>query len=187
MKTQFSPVLITLTGDQVDQLGCLDLQPEETVSIAFDDGPAGCGIYATARNEKIALFVPLTSITPEWISNVMTSSHDAASGKMVQDQPLTEAQQAILASVPLTPRAAAANVVPMPTKAPAVDTSARIKLGELNALIAPLSITADGLESLGFPVVATDKTSKLYQLADVPAILAAMVAHIEAVQAKAAA
>lgn len=80
-----------------------------------------------------------------------------------------------------------ANVVPLPTKAPAVDTSARIKLGEVNALIAPLSITADGLESLGFPVVATDKTSKLYRLADVPAILAAMVAHIEAVQAKAAA
>lgn len=36
-----------------------DLEPDETVSIAFDDGPSGCGIYATARNEKIALFVPI--------------------------------------------------------------------------------------------------------------------------------
>jgi hypothetical protein len=35
--------------------------------------------------------------------------------------------------------------------------------------------------------VATDKTSKLYRLADVPQILAAMVYHLEAVQAKAAA
>ena len=80
-----------------------------------------------------------------------------------------------------------ATVVPMPTRAPAVDTSARIKLDELNARIAPLSITADGLESLGFPVVETDKNAKLYRLADVPAILAAMVRHLEAVQAKAAA
>lgn len=80
-----------------------------------------------------------------------------------------------------------ANVLPMPTKAPAVDTSARIKLGELNARIAPLSITADGLESLGFPVVETDKNAKLYRLADLPAILTALVYHLEAVQAKAAA
>jgi hypothetical protein len=41
-----------------------------------------------------------------------------------------------------------ATVVPMPTKAPAVDTSARIKLGDLNAAIAPLSITADAHPSL---------------------------------------
>jgi hypothetical protein len=75
----------------------------------------------------------------------------------------------------------------MPTKAPAVDTSARIKLGDLNAAIAPLSITADGLAALGFPVVATDKTSKLYRLADMPGMLAAMVAHIQAVQEKQAA
>lgn len=80
-----------------------------------------------------------------------------------------------------------ATVVPMPTKAPAADTSARIKLGDLNAAIAPLSITADGLAALGFPVVATDKTSKLYRLADMPAMLAAMVQHIQAVQEKQAA
>ena len=156
--------MITLTGDQVDQLGCLDLQPEETVSIAFDDGPAGCGIYATARNEKIALFVPHAAITPEPVSNVIAANHVADAGNIAR-----------------------ANVVPMPTKAPAVDTSARIKLGEVNALIAPLSITADGLAALGFPVIETDKGAKLYRLADVPAILAAMVAHLDAVQAKAAA
>lgn len=80
-----------------------------------------------------------------------------------------------------------ATVVPMPTKAPAVDTSARIKLGDLNAAIAPLSITADGLAALGFPVVEVDKNAKLYRAADLPAIYAAMVAHIQAVQEKQAA
>jgi hypothetical protein len=89
--------------------------------------------------------------------------------------------------LPVVEHIPVANVVPMPTKAPAVDTSARIKLGDLNAAIAPLSITADGLAALGFPVVATDKTSKLYRLADMPGMLAAMVAHIQAVQEKQAA
>ena len=83
---------------------------------------------------------------------------------------------------------AAANVVPLtrPAAQPA-DTGARVKLGDINAAIAPLSITADGLASLGFPHVGTDKAAKLYRAADLPAIYAAMVAHIEAVQAKQAA
>jgi len=82
-------------------------------------------------------------------------------------------------------RERAANVVPMAR--PAADTGARVKLGDINASIAPLSITADGLAQLGFAHVATDKSAKLYSLASLPAIYAAMVAHIEAVQAKQAA
>lgn len=82
----------------------------------------------------------------------------------------------------------AANVVPLTRPAaPPVDTGARVKLGDINAAIAPLSITADGLATLGFAHVATDKSAKLYSLASLPAIYAAMVAHIEAVQAKQAA
>ena len=89
--------------------------------------------------------------------------------------------------IKLTALPEVSDVIYLKTKAPAVDTSARITLGDIKTMIAPLQITAEGLESLGFPVVATDKTSKLYRLADVPAILAAMVRHLEAVQAKAAA
>jgi hypothetical protein len=82
----------------------------------------------------------------------------------------------------------AGNVVPLtrPT-APPADTGARVKLGDINAAIAPLSITADGLAALGFAHIATEKAAKLYSLASLPAIYAAMVAHIEAVQAKQAA
>jgi len=58
---------------------------------------------------------------------------------------------------------------------------------EINAAIAPLSITADGLAQLGFAHVATEKAAKLYRTADLPRIYAAMVAHIEAAQAKQAA
>lgn len=84
--------------------------------------------------------------------------------------------------------APAANVVPLTRPAaPPADTGARVKLGDINAAIAPLAITADGLAALGFAHVATDKSAKLYSLASLPAIYAAMVAHIEAVQAKQAA
>lgn len=82
----------------------------------------------------------------------------------------------------------AANVVPLTRPAaPPVDTGARVKLGDITASIAPLTITAEGLATLGFPHVGTEKAAKLYRAADLPAIYAAMVAHIEAVQAKQAA
>ncbi len=67
------------------------------------------------------------------------------------------------------------------------DTSARIKLGDINARIAPIALTADGLAQLGFVHVAQDKAAKLYREADFPLMCAALVNHIQAVQAKQAA
>jgi len=82
----------------------------------------------------------------------------------------------------------AGNVVPLSRPAaPQADTSPRIKLGDLNATITPLSITADGLALLGFPHEPSTGSAKLYRMDDLPAIYAAMVRHIEAVQAKQAA
>jgi len=51
---------------------------------------------------------------------------------------------------------------------------ARIRLGEINALIAPLSISAEGLAQLGFNPVATDKAAKLYDASRFEAIKAAL-------------
>lgn len=56
-----------------------------------------------------------------------------------------------------------------------------LKLGEINARIAPISITADGLAQLGFTPAATDKASRLYRAADLPLILAAMVRYLNGV------
>ncbi len=50
----------------------------------------------------------------------------------------------------------------------------RIKLGDINAAIAPLSITADGLAQLGFPHVGTDRAAKLYAESSFEAILSAL-------------
>lgn len=61
------------------------------------------------------------------------------------------------------------------------DDGALIKLGDINARIAPLSITADGLAQLGFVHIATDKSAKLYRQSDFGAICKAMVSHINSV------
>jgi len=90
------------------------------------------------------------------------------------------------------PAAAAARPVPgaMPqpaahaaAAAPAaeVDPDARVSLGHIKTLIAPLSIDAAGLEQLGFPHVATDKSKRLYRACDLPAIRDAMVRHLVAI------
>lgn len=77
----------------------------------------------------------------------------------------------------------AANVVPMPTKAPA-DEGARINLSDIKDRIHPLQITAEGLASLGFPHVAQEKASKLYRASDLGAICSALIRHLELVRAQ---
>lgn len=58
------------------------------------------------------------------------------------------------------------------------DNSPMLKLSQINERIAPLSITADGLASIGFEPAKLEKSAKLYREADFPAICAALVAHI---------
>ncbi|MGE8280094.1 MAG: hypothetical protein ACN6O2_06610, partial [Stenotrophomonas sp.] len=70
-----------------------------------------------------------------------------------------------------------ANVPAAGTPAPAATTAVagqRIKLGDINAAITPLSITADGLALLGFRPVATDRSAKLYDVGQLPGIYEAL-------------
>lgn len=60
-------------------------------------------------------------------------------------------------------------------------------LGEVNALLSPIALTADGLVKLGFVHAATDKSAKLYHARDLTHICAALVNHINSVQARQAA
>lgn len=88
-------------------------------------------------------------------------------------------------------RAAAAGpaVVPLRAAAPAERTGTpTLKLGTINERLGgTLTISADGLRSLGFEIVARERGACLYYEADFPLMLAAMVKHIEGVQAKVAA
>lgn len=101
------------------------------------------------------------------------------------------AKIANVAQLPLGRSAEAAGpaVVPLRTAAPAERTGTpTLKLGTINERLGGvLTISADGLRSLGFEIVARERGACLYHEADFPLMLAALVRHIEGVQAKAAA
>lgn len=84
-------------------------------------------------------------------------------------QPIIE-PAASLAGLPGTVTVAAAAVE---------DDGSRIKLGDINARIAPLSIDAAGLAALGWVHVGTDKSAKLFREIDLPQILASMLGHLQ--------
>ena len=101
-----------------------------------------------------------------------------------QAQALTQQAQAAIEPV----ASPADNVVPMrAAPAPAERTGTpTLKLGQIAERLG-FTLTADFLKGLGFEPAATDRASKLYFEADFPLILAALVRHIEQVQARAAA
>lgn len=77
-------------------------------------------------------------------------------------------------SMPAQPQAPAASTPP-------TDDGRRIKLGELKAILAPISIDAEGLAQLGIHPVGHEKAAKLYRAADVPAICRAIIRHMSAI------
>ena len=59
--------------------------------------------------------------------------------------------------------------------APWAPEGQKIKLGEINALIGPLTISAEGLRQLGYEPVATERGAKLYAADQVPAMCEQMI------------
>ena len=62
-----------------------------------------------------------------------------------------------------------------------------IKLGDINARIAPLAISADGLSKLGFLALNTTGAAKMYRASDFPRICDAMAAVLKSASMKRAA
>lgn len=77
--------------------------------------------------------------------------------------------------------AASSRVIPVPqrTEAAQQDDGARINLSAINENLQKLKVDAAQLAALGFEPVATVKGSKLYRASDLPAIRAALIAHLE--------
>lgn len=67
-----------------------------------------------------------------------------------------------------------------------VDNNARIKLGDMNAYLAPLTISADGLALLGFHPAQSKGAAKLYAASDFPRICAALAKVVADAPARAA-
>lgn len=70
---------------------------------------------------------------------------------------------------------------------PVISSGARIKLGDINEWIAPLSVTAVGLEQLGIKPVSTDRAAKLFAAEDFPRICEALARVIATAPSRAAA
>ena len=60
-----------------------------------------------------------------------------------------------------------------------------LTLGQINALSAPLKVDAAGLEQLGFMPSKTVKAAKHYQASSIPAMVQAMLTHLQGVLATA--
>lgn len=102
---------------------------------------------------------------------------------------MASAAAAPLSATPSSAPAAAPapTVIPMPMRAAvAPSTHPTLSLGQIKERIAPLLISAEGLATLGF-VGLKERGSVLFHEADFPHICAALVAHVQAIQAKQAA
>lgn len=95
--------------------------------------------------------------------------------------------------LPTTPSSAPAaapapTVIPMPVRAAAAPASApTLSIGAINERLQHFTVTEAGLRGLGFEPAGRERAAPRYHEADFPHMCAAMVAHIEAVQAKQAA
>ena len=74
-----------------------------------------------------------------------------------------------------------------PEPAPAVSgqVGGVIKLGDINARLGPLSITADGLAQLGIKPVGKERSAVLYAESDWPRILGVLISHLQSCQGSA--
>lgn len=104
------------------------------------------------------------------------------------------AAQPAASAAPAAPTAAPAApaVIPMPARAPAArapapSTPPTLSIGAINERLGHFTVTEAGLRALGFDAAARERAAPRYHEADFPHMCAAMVAHIEAVQAKQAA
>ena len=108
----------------------------------------------------------------------------AAADKAIADQKVIDAQ-AEAERIAAQPPAASlvANVVQLAPRAfvPPVlgTTTPSLKLGDINARLSPLAITAEGLAKLGFPIAATERNAKLYHESNWIAMVDAMTAHLK--------
>ncbi|HHA2844574.1 TPA: lambda-exonuclease family protein [Stenotrophomonas maltophilia] len=96
----------------------------------------------------------------------------AAQAVQVQQVPVAEA-------APAPAQAEAATAASASSPSATQRQIARIKLGQIVDLIAPLKIDAEGLRQLGFEPVATERGSKLYDADQVDAMLAAMIRSLQ--------
>ncbi|PNY71524.1 hypothetical protein C1750_14860 [Stenotrophomonas pavanii] len=148
--------------------------------------------YATLFADRVQL---CASKAPEDLRNLVAariSEHQQAEQtrldaqrEQIRKEEEARAQKAVATVQPPEPVAAAPAAAPVRTAPTAVVSApapnavprevVKIKLGDINARIAPLSISADGLALLGFKPINATGAAKLYDQAQFPDMCRAMI------------
>ena len=113
-----------------------------------------------ARDAAAAIAVATPAAAPAPVAEPVTATSEPTPIRQVA---------AVAASAPVADDAA-----------PCAPEGKKIKLGEINALIGPLTISAEGLRQLGFEPVSTERGAKLYAADQVPAMCEQMIRVLRA-------
>lgn len=156
---------------RAEELARIELEQAAAAKKLIDDAAAATALAATqaAMSDQIVTGVGMTKIV------AVLDGADDAPVMLVQHVPAGN----------VVPMRAAAPAAPAPAAPPA--TPPTMKLGDINAQLSPIGLTADGLTKLGFPPAATDKSAKLYHARDLTRICGALHDLLDQVQAKQAA
>jgi putative phage-type endonuclease len=139
--------------------------------------------------------------TPEDLRNLITAriaqakaeqekrDADAKAREEAAQQSTTGAEASAAAEPDATePARAAATVAPVGRVGAApTPAGAKVKLGDINARLAPIAVTADGLAQIGFKPAAKERGATLYAESDFPHICHALAKVLEAATQKKAA
>jgi len=151
-------------------------------------------IAAFEKQEEERLAAEREKIRKEEEAKAQKRADDEAADRRAKEQEAQVAQPAAQAPAPVVaepvaePASSPAAPAPQQThvravaapelaedRAPWAPEGQRIKLGEINALIGPLTISAEGLRQLGFEPVSTERGAKLYAADQVPAMCEQMI------------
>ncbi len=141
-------------------------------------------ISAHEQAEKLRLEAERERIRAEEVARLQREADAKAAREAAEVVRLQHEAEAKIAADVTAPVAtpAPAPVAAHVCAAITTDSGARLTLGQINERIAPLSITAAGLDELGFNCAEQSKYARLYRESDFSAICTAIVRHIQNVQ-----
>jgi hypothetical protein len=155
-----------------------DLQ--QLVAKPFDDFRLAVAsrIDAHKKAEELRLEEQRERIRKEELAKIEQERAEAEeASKVVVAEPvelIVDAEPSTVVAVHSVTRSASVDapfdVFATSERRPTPATNKTIKLGDINARIAPLSITAEGLASIGFHPVGTERAAKLYAESELLAI-----------------
>ena len=115
------------------------------------------------------------------VAKYQQDQEDARRRALRQDEERKAREAAAAAQAAQVVQQAAAPVVAAPVQRAPVASDATIKLGDINARLAPIQITAAGLTELGFHPVGKEKSAVLYRESDFARICQAIASRAMAV------